>query len=520
MTVSIKKMLAASAAICMTMVQGMLLPVSAQESTPDFSDLGAIGVFTEEETEKIAAAIYQGLAEGQPKISMRGEGMPVIGIDEASTGSLQLVFKTVASGWDVGILTDRRKIMWGANSKGVTSIVPTYLVAPENYAAEYENMMLKLDEITAEVDPNLSDLEKALFLHEWMAENCSYDYTEYADPAEEDLRHTAYAMLTREKAVCEGYSQFYTMLLHRVGVNSMIVESKEANHGWNLVEIGDSWYHVDVTGDDSSNALGRVEHTRFMKSTDAMHAAGLNGSDWTLVDGTPVSEMPVSDQYDNGGFWDGGGSSMQKLEDGSWVGVYAVEGNETTVQFKTTEVDPVTGEIVEKHLFHLSDLWYVAGTNQTKWYTSSYAVTDVYQGILFYTTPYNMMAYNNGNFQWLFGLTEEQKADGSAIYGMHIDDGIMYYYTSPDPLSEPTEHMVNLADFSAQLGLTDTPQEETEASTEAPDQNVGVVDVVAIQRYLLGEDVNVADHAEYDLTCDGVVDGFDLALLKRALLTK
>ena len=82
MTISIKKMLAASAAICMTMVQGMLLPVSAQESTPDFSDLGAIGVFTEEETEKIAAAIYQGLVEGQPKISMRGEGMPVIGIDE------------------------------------------------------------------------------------------------------------------------------------------------------------------------------------------------------------------------------------------------------------------------------------------------------------------------------------------------------------------------------------------------------------------------------------------------------
>ncbi|MBQ2263891.1 MAG: hypothetical protein II341_00675, partial [Oscillospiraceae bacterium] len=47
-------------------------------------------------------------------------------------------------------------------------------------------------------------------------------------------------------------------------------------------------------------------------------------------------------------------------------------------------------------------------------------------------------------------------------------------------------------------------------------ENVGVSDVVKLTRYLLSTDKSVSDNA--DLSADGGIDGFDLALLKAMVL--
>ena len=52
------------------------------------------------------------------------------------------------------------------------------------------------------------------------------------------------------------------------------------------------------------------------------------------------------------------------------------------------------------------------------------------------------------------------------------------------------------------------------------DGKVSVIDVIMVQRYLLGEPLEAGAYQSTDLTRDGRVDGFDLALLKRVLLTK
>lgn len=125
-----------------------------------------------------------------------------------------------------------------------------------------------------------SDLEKALYLHDYLCLNCTYD-TSLKD-------YTAYDALVSGKAMCQGYSQAYILLLRAAGVESLMVYSRELVHAWNLVKLGGLWYHVDVTWDDPTpDRPGRAKHDYFLRSatwfgTDDMHSGV---SDWKIFNG-------------------------------------------------------------------------------------------------------------------------------------------------------------------------------------------------------------------------------------------
>lgn len=62
---------------------------------------------------------------------------------------------------------------------------------------------------------------------------------------------TAYGALANGKAVCQGYSFAYKLLLRRAGVPAVYVGSDSMQHAWNMVQMeNNGWYHVDVTWDD------------------------------------------------------------------------------------------------------------------------------------------------------------------------------------------------------------------------------------------------------------------------------
>lgn len=133
--------------------------------------------------------------------------------------------------------------------------------------AEYTK---KISDIVSNVDLTWSDLEKALFLHDYICENFSYD-TSYKI-------YDAYSMLVNKKGVCQAYSLLYKELLRQVGVQSEYVSSNSMNHGWNIVKIGSKWYHVDVTWDDPiPDRYSMVSHKYFLMSdTEAVNKAHNN----------------------------------------------------------------------------------------------------------------------------------------------------------------------------------------------------------------------------------------------------
>lgn len=89
-------------------------------------------------------------------------------------------------------------------------------------------------------------LEIETQIHDIICDNTVYD------------KHAAYSqsiasMLLNGESVCAGYSETFSLLCHTYGIDAINVTSLD--HEWNQVKLGDYWYVVDVTWDDSSDDI-------------------------------------------------------------------------------------------------------------------------------------------------------------------------------------------------------------------------------------------------------------------------
>lgn len=97
---------------------------------------------------------------------------------------------------------------------------------------------------------DMSDVEKEMLIHDALAEQTKYyEYKNIEDIPYE--KHTAYAALVDKEAVCDGISKAMLMLLREINIEGIVVygQTEETPHAWNLVKLGEEYYHVDVTSD-------------------------------------------------------------------------------------------------------------------------------------------------------------------------------------------------------------------------------------------------------------------------------
>ncbi len=128
----------------------------------------------------------------------------------------------------------------------------------------------------------LSDVYKALLIHDRLAVLCEYDYENYKEENIPFDSYNMYGALIKKIAVCEGYSKAYRYLLGLVGIESELCVSNQINHMWNIVEIDGKKYHVDVTHDDPvDDIIGRVSHNNFLVSSKGLQNDA-NDYDMTL----------------------------------------------------------------------------------------------------------------------------------------------------------------------------------------------------------------------------------------------
>ena len=125
------------------------------------------------------------------------------------------------------------------------------------------------------VSDDMTPLQKAQALHDYLVRTVAYDQRASSN-TEPASSHNPYGALCLGTAVCEGYARAYQLLLEQVGVSCAYVASESMGHGWNMVELGGAWYHVDVTWDDPSingrdDGFGAsVSHAYFLKSDSYM----------------------------------------------------------------------------------------------------------------------------------------------------------------------------------------------------------------------------------------------------------
>ena len=81
---------------------------------------------------------------------------------------------------------------------------------------------------------------------------------------------TAFGALVQHMAICGGYSDAMAIALNRLGIQNYKVASD--NHVWNVVKLGDYWYHLDLTWDDpvTSNGSDAIIDEFFMIDTSTL----------------------------------------------------------------------------------------------------------------------------------------------------------------------------------------------------------------------------------------------------------
>ncbi|MDE5716621.1 MAG: InlB B-repeat-containing protein [Lachnospiraceae bacterium] len=125
------------------------------------------------------------------------------------------------------------------------------------------------------VSTDMTDLQKAIVLHDYLTVNCEYDKENLDKGTVPNVSHSTYGVFANRTAVCDGYALSYKYLLQQVGIDCYMVTSEEINHAWNLIKLDGEYYQVDVTWDDPTwDLVGRSVHTYMFRSDDNFDPAG------------------------------------------------------------------------------------------------------------------------------------------------------------------------------------------------------------------------------------------------------
>ena len=130
-----------------------------------------------------------------------------------------------------------------------------------------ELMSKKIDEYLEGLE-GLNDFEKELKIHDRLS--YAVEYSHLDDLPRE--YHTAEGTLLENVGVCDSFTKALQLIYNRAGINSIIVlGSLDGNpHAWNMVNINNEWYHVDLTSSHSIyEETGIVNHAYFNLNTEA-----------------------------------------------------------------------------------------------------------------------------------------------------------------------------------------------------------------------------------------------------------
>ena len=286
----------------------------------------------------------------------------------------------------------------------VLSAHPVYAVSGNDLEQARRVYNDALQDILDTVQPQWSDLQKALYLHDYLCSRCTYD--------ESLQRYSAYELLTEGTGVCQAYTLVYDALLDACGIESSYVISKEMNHSWNVVTIDGVKYNVDVTyGDPSPERLGKASHLHFLRSDNAFSEHHSYTADEGFGQCTDT-------RYDSGALWENVdtafvpmGSDFYYIKSGA---LYRWDGSQS------------------QYIDTIYATWFTDRGDQSYW-EGNYSTLIAYKDKLSYSKPDRIMSYDpaSGVFDVFY------KHTGSPdIYGFQIKDDQLLLQLSTSPNEE------------------------------------------------------------------------------------
>ncbi len=265
----------------------------------------------------------------------------------------------------------------------------------------------KINGIISQLSPEMSDLEKVVFVHDWLCVYGEYDLRLY-DGTMPRSSYDIRGILLYGVGVCQSYTWAFDDIMDELGIDCINVTSDSMNHTWNQVKIGGYWYNMDITWDDpTSNAVGRARHEYFLCS-DADFTN--NREHYGYYDGVACS----STKYDSA-FWKDVDTPMPYI-DGETFYLRQTEG-----VIKAMNIDTLSSI---RSVRSVSDGWpYYYTYDYTCSYFSSLAE---YGGKIFFNLADSIVSMNPDGSEYTV-LKSFSTSDSSHVYGLYINGDYLYY---------------------------------------------------------------------------------------------
>jgi len=146
---------------------------------------------------------------------------------------------------------------------------------------------------------DLAAIDVVVAVHDYLVLNTAYDMPAFKS-GQSTPSHQASGALLTGKAVCSGYASAFLLLMETAGIPCKYVYNDD--HAWNLVQVDNEWYHVDVTWDDPvPDAPGVTDYSYFMmtdaeiKSHDSHHGWSFEGPEQVLCSSSKYRLYPYRD---------------------------------------------------------------------------------------------------------------------------------------------------------------------------------------------------------------------------------
>lgn len=164
---------------------------------------------------------------------------------------------------------DTRKVVTKTNSNKMALKLAYYWSTEEieKNAPKIEN---GIRAILSKADKHYdSQYDMFLGIYGCMARNIKYDFEGMNSDEKKDMAyaHTILGVFAKKKAVCDGISKAFKLVLERAGLDCIVIEGAKAStngkicaHAWNIVWIEDKPCHVDLTWAVEASKPNTINH--------------------------------------------------------------------------------------------------------------------------------------------------------------------------------------------------------------------------------------------------------------------
>lgn len=307
----------------------------------------------------------------------------------------------------------------------VSALYPEYNLDADTTRQIQEQLDDVAAEATSLISEDMKDYEKALVIHDWLVTYCEYDYENLQNGTVPTKSHKLYGALVDKVAVCDGYAKAYQYIMqHKLGIPCYLTSSESMNHAWNIIQIGEHYYHVDATWDDPvSDIIGRALHTNFLLSDTAIQNTPSEGHhDWE------TALVADDTSYDNGLWQESDGNII--YYDNNW---YFIDSDDRAL----CKTDNIFNGSTEK--LETLDKWATAGNS---YYSTAFSYPHRYHDKLIYNGPKKIyvMSLKTGEMLQDYTYTPaETNVAGQNIYGLYLDGTTIYYAVQENPYSQTSQ---------------------------------------------------------------------------------